>query len=229
MQAQDATTVLLLKLWPRIEANKNRILVVVAVVTAILAAIWIFYAQRGQNEIAAGEALTQVTISQTATPEAYLKIASDYPNTAAGQRALLQGAETLFAAGQYADAQAQFQKFLDEHPDSEFFPQAELGVAASLAAQGKTDEAAGAYQRLMNGSNDATAANAAKFALAGIDEAKGNLTEALSYYEDVERANQNTSLGADAAWHIVQLKNKMPAASASAATTPTAVPFQPGK
>src|SRR5271170_2291882 len=135
MQAQDATTIFLLKLWPRIEANKNRILIVVAIVAAVLAAIWIFYAQRGQNEIAAGEALTQVTVSQTATPEAYLKIASDHPNTTAGQRALLQGAGMLFVSGQYADAQAQFQKFLDEHPDSEFFPQAELGIATSLAAQ----------------------------------------------------------------------------------------------
>ena len=59
----------------------------------------------------------------------------------------------------YADAQTQFQKFLDAHPDSFFAAQAALGVAASLDAQGKTDLAAGAYQRVISIASDPMAAS----------------------------------------------------------------------
>ena len=69
--------------------------------------------------------------------DAYLKIAGEYPGTLGGRRAWLQGAAALFAAGRFADAQAQFQKFLDAHPDGDFSASAALGVAASLEGTGK--------------------------------------------------------------------------------------------
>ena len=89
--------------------------------------------------------MSSIPRNATASQQAdlYLKIAADYQGTSAGQRALLQGAAMLFAAGRYADAQTQFQKFLDAYPDSFFAAQAALGVATSLDAQGKTDLAAG--------------------------------------------------------------------------------------
>jgi len=137
MQAQDTTTLFLLKLWPWVEANKNRLIAGAAIAVLAIFIIWFVACQRESKEIAAGQALTQVLLSSGGpSAAAYLKIAEQHAGTAAGQRALLQGAAALFDAGKYPDAQTQFQKFLDAHPDSEFSGQAALGVAASLDAQG---------------------------------------------------------------------------------------------
>ncbi|HXF11377.1 MAG TPA: hypothetical protein VN625_11380, partial [Desulfuromonadaceae bacterium] len=105
--------------------------------------------------------------------------------------------------------------------------QANLGIAASLDAQGKADLAMGRYQSLMNGSTDPITAAIAKLSLARLDEQKGKYTEAMTYYQEVARANQNSSLGNDAVWHLMQLRNKIPATppAAPAASTPSA-PFK---
>lgn len=227
MQAQDATTVYLLKLWPWVEANKNRLIAGMAVVVAAILLVWFVTWQREQKGIIAGQALTQLNItigSQTA--DAYLKIAAEHPDTLAGQRAQLQGAVILFTAGKYTDAQAQFQQFLDAHPDNEFTGQAALGVAASLDAQGKADLAVGAYQRVVNTAPDPAVVNSAKFALARIYEAQGHLNDALANYEDVARANPGGSLGAEAGFNLMELRNKIPATAPANAPATTPAPFK---
>ena len=229
MQLQDAPATYFFKLWPWFEANRIRIIWGggVIVVAAVLISFYSWH--RGQNEIVAGKALTQMMSSiprnATASQQAdlYLKISTDYQDTSAGQRASLQGAAMLFAAGRYADAQAQFQKFLDAHPGSFFAAQAALGVATSLDAQGKTDLAAGVYQRIINSYSDATAVDSARFALAQINERQGKLAEAANLYEAIVRYNPNGSLGSEAGLRLMELKMKLQ--SASPATAPAA-PFK---
>ena len=224
MQSQDATTLFLFKLWPWIEANKNKLIAGVLIIIAAIFVIYYLSWQHEQKEIAAGQALTQTMVSTAAAqPEVYLKIADENPGTVAGQRALLQGATALFSVGRFADAQTQFQKFLDAYPDNDFFPQATLGVAASLEAQGKLDLAAGAYQRAVNTSDIATV-SAAKFALARIDEQQGKSIEALNLYTEVARANPEGTLGSEAALRMMELKSKLPIAAAPASQTAPA-PF----
>src|SRR5271154_5013049 len=141
MQSQETiATDYFFKLWPWFEANLKRLAFVAAfIVVAIF--VFSFYSYRqNQRESAAGLALTQAGMSGGGElADACLKVAADYSGTLAGQRALLQGAAALFTSCKYADAQAQFQKFLDTYPDNSLTPQAALGVAASLDAQGKTD------------------------------------------------------------------------------------------
>ncbi len=221
MQAEDTSGLFLIKLWPWIETNKNRIFIVAGM---ILAATFIFSFvawERGQKEIAASDALTQLavsvqpgtTVSQLA--ELYLRVAGAHPGTLGGQRAQLQGAAALFTAGQFADAQTQFQKFLDAYPESAFSASAALGVAASLDAQGKADQAATAYQQVVNNFSDPPSVLAAKFALARVDERQGKLNEALNYYQDITRAGANTSLAMEAGIRALEIKNKLaPAKSA---------------
>jgi len=224
MQSQDTATVYFFKLWPWIEANIKRIGFGAALL-AILIFLLAFYSWRqNQREISAGDALTQTVISANGqSAAAYFKVAADYSGTLAGQRAFLQGAAALFAAGEFAEAQAQFQKFLDTYPDSAFAPQANLGVAASLDAQGKLDLALAAYQRIRSGSADAPTVNAAKFAVARIEEQQGKISDALTLYADIARSNPYGSLGSEAAVRAMELKTKQPAASTTAspaATTP---------
>jgi len=221
MQSQDATSELIFRLWPWIEANKNKIIGGATIITVVIFAVWFYASQRQQKEVVAGQALAQTFSIAGVTADAYQKIAEEYPDTLAAQRALLQTAALLFASGRYADAQTQFQKFLDTYPDNDFVPQATLGIAASLDAQGNTDLAVGAYQRAVN-TGDAMTVNAAKFALARIDEQQGRISEAMNTYEEVARANPSGTLGSEAAMRLMELKAKIPAAPV--ANTPNA-PF----
>src|ERR1700678_3625299 len=140
MESQDSATLFFFKIWPAIEANKNRI-IAGAVVILLLVLLAVFFSwEKGQKEINAGQAYSQMLVSlqPNSSPaqmaDQYLKVATDYPGTGAGQRALLQGAADLFAAGNYADAQTQFQKFADENPGSSMIAIAMLGIATSIEA-----------------------------------------------------------------------------------------------
>ena len=226
MQVQDSTTLFLLKLWPWVETNKNRLIGITAAALVATAVIWFFVCRSESNEIAAGQALTKVVLSGGAPPaEAFLKIATDQSGTAAGERAILQGAAAFFGAGKYPEAQAQFQKYLDAHPDGEFSGQALLGVAASIDAQGKADPAVAAYQKVVSGSSDVSIVSSAKFGMARIADSKGQINEALALYQEVANNNLNTSLGSEAAMRSMELRSKLPAPAP--APTPAAPLKQP--
>jgi TolA-binding protein len=223
MQSQETTaTDFFFKLWPWFEANAKR-LAYGAALAIIAIFVFSFYSYReNQNEIAAGQALTQAGISNSGGgfAAACLKVAADYSGTPAGQRALLQGATALFTSGNYTDAQTQFQKFLDAYPDNFLAPQAALGVAASLDAQGKTDMAISAYQRAAGQTADVNVVASAKFALARIDESQGKLAEASKLYEDVARSYPNSSISSEAELRAMELKMKLPATPAAPAAAP---------
>jgi tetratricopeptide (TPR) repeat protein len=229
MQAQDTSTFFFFKLWPWVEANLKRIGIGIGIAAAIVLLISFYIWKQDQKEIAAGQELTQLLVS---TPpnfntaqlaDSYLQIANGYPDTHAAQRALLQSAATLFAAGRYADAQAQFEEFLNAHPESQFSGRAALGVAASLEARNETNLAVDAYQRVMNGFADPMAADSAKLALARIYESQGKMSDALNFYQDVAQANQNNSIGAEAgsALHAMELQTNAPAASTTTSPATT--------
>jgi TolA-binding protein len=183
-----------------------------------------FYSWRlGQKEIEAGNALSRVILAgNEQTADACLKVAADFPGTKAGQRAALRGAAALFAAGKYADAQAQFQKFLDTYSDSPLAPEAQLGVATSLDAQGKLDLAASAYENVINLSSDQNVTAVARLGLAQIQEQEGRPTDAKRNYEEVARLNPNSSLVSEAVMRAAQLKTESPAVIQTNSTT---VPF----
>jgi predicted negative regulator of RcsB-dependent stress response len=229
MQSQETTAAdFLFKLMPWFEANLKRLAYGAAFVLIAVFVYSLYSYRQNQREIAAGQALTQALVSSTGggLADACLKIVADYSGTLAGQRALLQAATALFTSGKYAEAQAQFQKFLDTCPDNFFTPQATLGVAASLDAQGKTDLAVGAYQKAAGQSADQNVVAAAKFALARIDEAQGKFAEATKLYTDVARAYPNSSISSEAGRRVMELKSKSPTAAVAPTPAPAgAAPF----
>lgn len=171
MQTQDASSELLFKLYPWLEANKKGLIIAVVVAGLAVAGFSYFSAQRGQREIAAGKELTKVMFggaSSTAAPQmadAFSKIAAQYPGTAAAERAQLQAGATLFAAGQYAESQTKFQKFLDsQNSGGALAATAQLGVATCLEALGKPDAAA-AYQKVVANYSGTISAEVAKQAV----------------------------------------------------------------
>jgi TolA-binding protein len=213
MQAQDAATTYLFKTWAWIENNARGAAIAAGIIVVAIIALSFYSWRLGQREIEAGNAFSRVVLSGNGqTTDACLKVAADFPGTKAGQRAMLQGAAMLFVAGRYADAQAQFQKFLNTYPDNSLTSEARFGVATSLDAQGKLSLAAGTYQNVINNSSELSVIAAARLGLAQIQEQQGDVADAQKNYEEVARSNPNSSLASEAVMRAVQSKTKSPAA-----------------
>jgi TolA-binding protein len=234
MQAQDAATAYFFKSWSWVEANIKLVAIGAGIVAVAVVLASYYFWHQNQMEITAGQALTQLLISTAPNSDAgqladaYLEIATDYPGTQTGGRALMLGATTLFQSGKYAEAQAQFQKYLGTYPGNAFSAPAALGVAASLEAEGKTDSAAAAYQRVVNTFSDPNAVDAAKFGLAKIDQQQGKIVDAEKFYQDVARDNPNTPLGSEAAFRAYQLRAKQsPTTSPNTLPTPFSLSTKP--
>jgi predicted negative regulator of RcsB-dependent stress response len=233
METQDVSTELLVKFWPWFEANKNRLIGGVAIVV-LAGLIYSFIVwHRGQNEINAGEAMTQflfspsiISLTPNQQADGLVKLADQYSGTETAKRALLQAGSTLFMAGDYPGAQTQFQKLVDTYagPLSGI---AQLGVATSLDAQGKTDQAQTAYLKVTSSYNGSPADMRAEFALGRMSEQQGKLQEAESYYESAARAGQlGGTLAQEAEGRAYQIKMQLAAKQKTAAgsTTPTITP-----
>jgi predicted negative regulator of RcsB-dependent stress response len=231
MQTQDAPAELLFKLWPWLEANKNRLIAIVAGVIVLWGVFYFISAQRQQKEINGGLALTQLLVNPAPgandgqMADALAQVAASYPGTVAGQRAQLQAAAALFDAGRYAEAQTQFQNLVTAHAVGPLAATAQLGVAASLEAQNQLDQAAAAYQKLLSTYPDSSSALAAEFALGRVAEQQNKLTDAASHYDSVARASQAGSLAQEAAQRAFEIKNKIAATpKPTAALTPVTKP-----
>ena len=217
MQTDVTQSASFYKLWTWFETNKKQVswgatgLLVVGLIT------WFWMWRQGENEVNASEALSIVSTPQLggagARPEAadaYLKVAASYPNSSAGARAQLLAAGSFFVEGKYAEAQAQFEKFMREHRDSPFIAEALLGAAASLDAQGKTNDAMTAYKNIVDHHPNEYVAAQAKFVLAGMYEAQNKPELAGQLFEEIARIDPYGSLGSEAGMRSEELKRKYP-------------------
>jgi len=215
MQTQDAPAEIIFKLWPWLEANKQRLIVVAVAVAAAVGIYYFIAEQHAQKEVEAGQALTQLLVNPPANAgavpmaNAFVQLAAKYAGTAAADRASLQAATTLYAAGSYDQAQAQYEKLAAGRSTGALAAIANLGLAASLEAQGKLDNAAQIYRKVMTDFAESSVAIPAKFSLARVLAAQGKLNDALNYYSDVARSPQAGSLGSEAAMHASEIKVKV--------------------
>lgn len=222
MQTQDAPAEIVFKFWPWLEANKNR-LIIGGVVALALFVVWLFISsQQREHAIAAGQAYTEFQLNQPPTTTAkqvadgYLQIAVKYAGTETADRAWLQGALTLFEAGNYADAQKQFGDLASRRSGSAIATLAQLGLAASLEAQNKLDEALNAYRAAANAASGSAEAIAAKFSQGRILELQGKLTEAMAVYQEVARSQLAGSLASEAGQRMALMQAKLPATKPAA-------------
>jgi predicted negative regulator of RcsB-dependent stress response len=228
MQTQDTSADFLFKIWPWLEANKNRLIGAVVAIIVLSGILYFISSQKAQKEIDAGQALTSVIMNPVANANPgqlageFQQLAEKYAGTVAGQRAQLQAATALFGAGNYAEAQVQFQKFLSANPTGPLAATAQIGVATSLEAQNKLDEAAAAYQRVVSVFPDSPSVPTAQLGLGRIAEQQNKINEALNHYEEVARSPFGGSLANEAMVRGTELKAKMAATSKPAGATPTA-------
>jgi predicted negative regulator of RcsB-dependent stress response len=217
MQSEVAQLPLSHKLWAWFEANRKQTVwgagIVVALGLIIAFVVW----KQGANEVTASEALSNVSAPQTGAPGArpeaagaFLKVASEYPKSSAGARALLLAAGSLFVEGKFPEAKAQFERFTREHHDSPFMGQALLGIAACDDAEGKTNEAVTAYKNLVDHHSGESVIPQAKFALARLYEGQGKFEQARSLYEELNRNEPYGSLGSEAGIRLEELLEQHP-------------------
>jgi predicted negative regulator of RcsB-dependent stress response len=207
----------LIKLWTWFETHKKQVLWAVIIILGAAFVGWFMVNQQEENRIASGEALSKVVIPQVLTPnarpvpDAYLRVASKYPDSNAGARAMLLAATGLFDEGKYTEAQAQFERFRREHHDNALLGNALLGIAASLDAQGKTADAINAYRDLVDHHpNETVVLPQAEFALGRLYEAQGQAATARTFFEKVAMTDPYGSIGSEAGIRIEELKQKYP-------------------
>lgn len=214
MESDVTQSAVFFKTWAWVDAHKKQVLTGAVALVVVGLGIGVFVWQQNEKQVTASEALSRVATQsmatgQAASPDAFVKIASEHPGTDGAARALLVAGARFFSEGKYADAQAQFQKFLAQYGDSEFSGQAALGVAASLDAQGKSDEAIKAYKEIAERRSNDTVMPQAKLSLARLYVAKGNLTQARDAYEQLARPDFG-AIGQEAAMHLNELLSKNP-------------------
>jgi len=135
-----------------LETNKKRVAIGAATVFIVALIAGFFVWRSGQREIEAEQALSSVKVAVSpgdlpapGSGEAIAKIAEEYPKSAAGAKALLRSGTIYFDQGDFAKAQAQFEKLLRDYGDTPWVPTAVFGIAASLDAQSKATDAITRY------------------------------------------------------------------------------------
>ena len=180
------------------EVNKKKLAMAAVVFTLLgflIATIRYFKQQKELNASGALLELKPTAVPSTNQPPvtsaALLEVAQKHSGTAAGQRAELLAASTLYIEGKYAEAHSSFSKFLTDHQESPWAAMASYGIAASLEAQGKTNEASTAYQSAASAHPNTSVAEDAKLALARIYEARNQPEQALKIYNELMPASAN--------------------------------------
>ena len=219
------------KAWAWFEANKKQALWGTGGVLVLGVIVSFFLYRQSEADIAASEALSSATMPQMSgagsrgdTPEGYLKVAAEYPNSRAAARALLLAAGSLFVEGKYPEAKTQFERFTREHSDSPYMGEALLGIAACMDAQGKAREAMAAYKDLIDHHPGDNVLPQARFALARLYETQNEPEQSRNFFEEVERTDPYGSLGDESRMRIEELKIKYPKLFATTPPTPTNPP-----
>lgn len=191
------------------EAHKKQLLVGFIAAVIVGLGIAIYFVHQSQVQDDANNALSKLLVRTSAAtpepaPEAFMRVATDYPNTDAGKRALLLAASELFTQGKFDEARGQLQRFLQEHADSPFAGQAALGIAASMEAQGKTDDAINSYRNAAERYQTPNVEPQAKMALARLYQSEGKLPEARDQLEQIVQ-KYGPPIGSDARNQLEQL------------------------
>jgi tetratricopeptide (TPR) repeat protein len=231
MEADVSSTTWFFDLIAWVHARRKHVMLgAVAVVGLGLIAGLIIY-QVTQREVRASKALSDVRVPPSPTgalppglADAYLKVAKDHAGTEAAARAILQAAGTLFAEGNYREAQTQFERVTKEYPTSAWQAQALLGVAASLQAQRQYPEALIRYEELRRRYASAPVMDEAKLNMGRIYEAQGKHAEAWKLYDELAKASPYTGFGSEAGVRKSDLEEKYPELAQTNAPPPVVTP-----
>jgi len=228
MESDLTESALFYKLWAWGDKNRKQLLygLVALLVLGMIVAFWLAHTNEKQKD--ANSALAALTSRNAGTPnggpssDALLKVNSDYPDTDAGQRALLLAGGELFAAGKYDVAMAQFDKFIKDYNSSPLVAQAALGRASCYDAMGKTNDAVTDYQGLIDHYPAQNVVAQAKLRLGILLEGQGKYRDARNALEDLARNFPGSMIASEGIARLQELNANHPEAQpAPAAMTGT--------
>lgn len=211
-----------------VEVHKKQLISAVCVGLFLFLVVYIYSYYREQTEWAANRALLMLRTTQDDRPAAaasstdLLKVASQYGSTSAGERALLLAAGNLFADGNYAEAQKQFERFRKEHSGSPLASVAAFGIAASMDALDQVDAALGAYQSVVNQFPDEAVAPRARLAMAILHETKSQPDQAYRIYDELSKQVGVGAIAGEATSRREKLRRQFPQLAPTNAPVATA-------
>ncbi len=191
MQSEQQESAWIFEAWAWAETHRLHLVVGAAGVLGLVVAGYVYFWHQGRTELEANHALLALTSAdrtsseQGPSPETLLQVAGRYDSTQAATRARLLAAGELFAAGKYAEAQAQFEEVVARDASGLLAPMAALGVAACLDARDQTDAALAAYQNVVSRYLDDPVSGRARLAMAALHVSAGRPAEALKLYDSL--------------------------------------------
>jgi tetratricopeptide (TPR) repeat protein len=216
MEAETQSTDMYLKIVQWVH-DRRKPLLIGGIVVAVLALAWGFSAwSKAKKETDANAQFFDAHLGNAATPLAsatpLLNVATEYPNTPAGEHARALAAEELFTQGKYPEAYQQFSDFINNYPDSALIPQVKVGQAACLEAEGKTSEAIEKYHEIvLTYPLEMSIIAPAKLTLGRLYEESGQFKDAFNYYVELARVqNPNDPWVAEARERAQLLASKHP-------------------
>ena len=120
-----------------------------------------------------------------AAVKAYREVIAAYPDTDAGRTAAYQLASELVAAGQLAEAEAEYRKLTSQPETSLPGALARLGLAETLSLQGKHDEAIKTYTELAAVRDSVMPVDGILMALAKAQAKAGKTQDAKATYKRI--------------------------------------------
>jgi tetratricopeptide (TPR) repeat protein len=216
MQSNVAQLHLHERLWTWFEDNRTPVMWGAGTVLVIGLAAGLFVWHGYSRQASANDALSGVLNrsmpgnERPADPAALLQVAKDYPQTAAGGRALLLAGGDLFAAGKAREARPLFERYLREYRAGPFAGQALLGIASCQESTGSTNEAVSTYLDIVQHHVTDSVVPQAKFALARLYEAQGRYEQARDQLEELARNPVYNTLTADVSMRLENLFAKHP-------------------
>lgn len=182
----------LLMLWNWILDNQKRLVNAVMGIVVVALAVYGYMSYSEGKEVAASQAMSRVSMSKIGEPTppaelaaGFLKVAQEHAGTKAAAQATLRAGSALFADSKFAEAQAQFERFLSLDPASPFVSVANFGVASCLNAAGKSAEAAAKYDDIAKRYSTDPVAEDAKLALAGAYITQNKPEMAYKLYQEM--------------------------------------------
>src|SRR4029078_5686083 len=132
MESEATHSAFFYQLYAWFDAHKKQVAWAIGLLLAVGLVIgFVCWRSRATQENA-NYALSQVisrgwAASQPEAPANFLKVAADYPGSAAAGRALLMAASGFFREGKFSEAEAQCRKYLSEFRGGPFAAQASFG------------------------------------------------------------------------------------------------------
>ncbi len=177
------------------EVNKQAVFIGLGAIVVAAAGVILWKGQqRSKLEESSGELLAAVAANKEGAPLVELqKVIQAHPGTPAASQAALLAGKTLFAAGKFAEARAQFEAAANTAGNDDLTAAAQYGLAACWDAENKTAEALTAYQRVIDFPGARHLGGLARITKAQVHESLGQNKEALALYDAVLKTPTSSS------------------------------------